>query len=75
MSGDTTPLGLRADDGYELAELLVFVADFLHKAEGPLLRSDFAAHTAGGYQLHELRADLARFAVLLGGDVPGTDRP
>ncbi len=46
----------------ELAEMLGFVADFLTSAEGPLLRSDFAAFTSGSYTLGELRADLERFA-------------
>ena len=64
----TTSVRLPAGDAWELAELLGFVADFLAKAEGPLLRADFAAHSAGAYQLNELRADLARFAFLLGGD-------
>lgn len=46
----------------ELAEMLDFVADFLDRAEGPLLRADFADFTFGGYQLEELRTDLRRFA-------------
>jgi hypothetical protein len=46
----------------ELAEMLEFVADFLARAEGPLLRADFAEFTSGAYQLDELRGDLRRFA-------------
>jgi hypothetical protein len=52
----------------ELAELLGFVADFLARAEGPLLRADFAAFTYGGYTLEELRAALGRFAGRLAGE-------
>lgn len=46
----------------ELADMLEFIADFLARAEGPLLRADFAEFTSGGYQLDELRGDLRRFA-------------
>ncbi|HWI04989.1 MAG TPA: hypothetical protein VNT52_14350 [Acidimicrobiales bacterium] len=52
----------------ELAELLGFVADFLARAEGPLLRADFAAFTYGSYTLDELRAALGRFAGWLAGE-------
>lgn len=52
----------------ELAEMIGFVADFLAKAEGPLLRADFASFTSGAYTLEELRADLRRFAGWLGGE-------
>ena len=52
----------------ELAELLGFVADFLARVEGPLLRADFATFTYGGYTLEELRAALGRFAGWLAGE-------
>lgn len=52
----------------ELAEMLGFVADFLARAEGPLLRVDFAEFTSGSYELVELRADLRRFAGWLTGE-------
>ncbi|HVM04488.1 MAG TPA: hypothetical protein VM242_04890 [Acidimicrobiales bacterium] len=52
----------------ELADLLDFVADFLAKAEGPLLRMDFADFTSSGYDLDELRAALRRFAGWLAGE-------
>ncbi len=52
----------------ELAELLGFVADFLARAEGPLLRADFASFTYGSYTLEELRAALGRFAGWLAGE-------
>ncbi len=54
----------------ELAELLGFVADFLARAEGPLLRADFATFTYGSYTLEELRAALGRFAGWLAGEGP-----
>lgn len=56
---DTTADQLHA---LELAEMLGFVAEFLARAEGPLLRCDFAKFTYGAYTLDELRADLGRFA-------------
>lgn len=65
----TAPLDL--DNGFlaaELADTLGFVADFLARAEGPLLRMDFADFTSGGYQLDELRSDLRRFAAWLNGE-------
>ncbi len=52
----------------ELADLLGFVADFLSRAEGPLLRMDFADFTSGGYDLDELRSALRRFAGWLCGE-------
>jgi hypothetical protein len=64
MSG-TSPLPRIIEDHLmivELADMLHFVADFLARVEGPLLRADFAKFTYGGYQLEELRADLQRFA-------------
>jgi hypothetical protein len=59
-------LSLRDLDALELGELLEFCRDFLTAEAdtiGPAL--DRFAH---GYPLAELRADLARFAFLLGGD-------
>ena len=67
----TAPSPLDLDDGFlavELADTLRFVADFLAKAEGPLLRMDFADFTTGGYQLDELRFDLRRYAGWLCGE-------
>ncbi len=64
------PVAAALDDELlrELAELLGFVADFLARAEGPLLRADFAAFTYGSYTLEELRAALGRFAGWLAGE-------
>ena len=58
-------LPLRDVDALELAEMLEFLRDLLAAeahAIGPALER-FA-----GYPLADLRADLARFAFLLGGD-------
>jgi hypothetical protein len=52
----------------ELAELVEFVAAFLARAEGPLLRSDFARFTYGAYTLDELRADLGRLGAWIRGN-------
>jgi hypothetical protein len=59
-------LSLRDLDALELGELLEFVRDFLAaEADAIAPALDRFAH---GYPLSELRADLARFAFLLGGD-------
>lgn len=65
--GDTTIL----DDerlADELAGLVEFTAAFLARAEGPLLRSDFARFTYGAYTLEELRADLGRLGAWIRGN-------
>ena len=58
-------LPLRDVDALELAELLEFLRDLL-TAEAHTLAP--ALERFAGYPLGELRADLARFAFLLGGD-------
>ena len=59
-------LALRNLDALELGELLEFLQDFLTvEADAIGLALDRFAH---GYPPAELRADLARFAFLLGGD-------
>lgn len=58
---------LAAEDATELAELLEFVADFIDhdlKRAGEALR---AFVTSRGYDAASLKADLHRFAFLLGG--------
>jgi hypothetical protein len=69
---------LRDDDIVELGELLEFLHDILGYSPGVLLEARLARLTGGAYTLEELRADLARFAFLLGGDatrfVHGADR-
>jgi hypothetical protein len=68
MSGDVAPVTLRAEDAWELAELLEFLAAWLdttdRRIDLELLR--FCGSTA--YNLNDLLADLTRFASLLGGD-------
>jgi hypothetical protein len=64
-----TVSGLSVDDQVMLVEVgdtLLFVADFLARAEGPMLRADFATFTSDCYSLEELRDCLRRFAGWLG---------
>lgn len=74
MSGEVS---LRDDDAIELGEMLEFLHDWIgfHRLRAGQSLDLF---TAAGYTLEELRADLARFAFLLGGDgdhyVHGADR-
>jgi len=58
---------LADDDAVELAEFLEVLHDWVAAAPelGPSLRAFLGCD---GYTLAELRADLARFAFLLGGD-------
>lgn len=58
---------LRAEDAVELAELLEFLIDWI---EDNYERASRALNlfTAWGYDIDELRGDLARFVFLLGGD-------
>lgn len=58
------PVSLDADDAIELAELLEFLTAFLDDHD---IVSALGQFTAWGYSSEELRADLARFAFLLGG--------
>ena len=55
------------DDAVELAEMLEFVHDLISSAPDTLA-DVLGRFTGGGYELDELRADLARFVFLLGGD-------
>lgn len=59
MSTDCAPVHLDAVDATELAELLEFFVGWLDSQPGL---------DADGFGVEELRADLARFAFLLGGD-------
>jgi hypothetical protein len=72
-----TTVILDATDAAELGEMLEFVHDWVG-SDRPGVEESLRRFTAGGYTLAELRADLARFAFLLGGDgdrfVDGTDR-
>ena len=64
MSGE---VALRDDHAVELAEMLEFLRHLIDFAPDAL-REPLERFTAGGYTLDELRGDLARFALLLGGD-------
>lgn len=68
MSERCRPICLSAEDAVELAELLEFLADWI---EHNTARADRAlipfVSWGSGYDAADLRADLARFAFLLGG--------
>lgn len=77
MSPDVGPVCLRAEDAFELGELLEFLGGWLEDGSDVFVDA-LACFCGPGYSLGELRADLARFAFLLGGDgerfVFGDDR-
>jgi hypothetical protein len=60
-----TVVTLDAADAIELAELLEFLNDWLHH---PDIAAGYQHFTFGLCTPAELRADLARFAFLLGGN-------
>jgi hypothetical protein len=64
MSSDVTLHDLHA---VELGELLEFICDWIDYAADDLDEL-FARFIGDGYTLAELRADVLRFAFLLGGD-------
>lgn len=57
---------LRDEDAVELAEMLEFLHDWI--ATCPEARASFRKFCLGMFTVEELRAELARFAFLLGGD-------
>jgi len=60
---------LEVIDAVELAETLTFIDRWLAGAEHAQLAASFHRYMGtDGYDLAELRADLARFTFLLGGD-------
>jgi hypothetical protein len=62
------PVCLDAGDAVELGELLGFLVGWLDWA-GDRVAGSFGGFVGdGGYDLDGLRADLARFVFLLGGD-------
>lgn len=80
MSGDVADFTLPGEAAWELGELVEFLCDWIdhdHRTRCELPAS-LDRFTGGGYDLNELRADLARFSFLLGGDgarlVFGADR-
>jgi hypothetical protein len=61
-----TVVTLDGADAVELAELLEFLDDWLHHHRD--VDASYQRFTFGILTVDELRADLARFAFLLGGD-------
>ncbi|MDQ1423507.1 MAG: hypothetical protein QOD72_1005 [Acidimicrobiaceae bacterium] len=53
-------------DAFELGELLEFLGDWLRHDPAAVLDTSLGRFTNEGYTLDELRADLNRFAFLLG---------
>ena len=77
MTGPLTKQ-LDAGDAAELAELLAFIADWLHQDQSRLEPSLLTFVGSVGYGVDTLRADLARFCFLLGDDgtqLFGQDQP
>ena len=64
MSHDTS-VTLDGADAVELAELLEFLNDWLHSDD---VATSYRRFTFGLLTVGELRADLGRFAFLLGGN-------
>ncbi|OLE26664.1 MAG: hypothetical protein AUG49_07565 [Catenulispora sp. 13_1_20CM_3_70_7] len=59
---------LAVDDVVELAEMLSFIRDWLGGSDAEILAASFRRFMdTDGYDLAELRSDLARFTFLLGG--------
>ena len=65
MSDHTTITQLDSADAVELAELLEFLNDWLHSDD---VAASYRRFTFGLLTVRELRADLGRFAFLLGGN-------
>jgi hypothetical protein len=64
MSADETIVNLRPDEVVELREMLEFLGDWLNDQR---VTASYHQFTFGLLTADELRADLARFAFLLGG--------
>lgn len=65
----TPDLRLNATDAAELSELLTFLSDWLDGTDSNQLAASLQRFVgATGYNLTELRTDLARFTFLLGND-------
>ena len=65
MNVDHTPVNLRPEEIVELREMLEFLCDWLSDRR---VAASYRQSTFGLLTVDELRADLARFAFLLGGD-------
>jgi endogenous inhibitor of DNA gyrase (YacG/DUF329 family) len=58
-----------SDDAIELGELLTFLGDWLGGTDNPTLAASLRRFVGtDGYDITELRADMTRFAFLLGAD-------
>jgi hypothetical protein len=65
----THDLRLNATDAAELSELLTFLSDWLDSTDSNQLAASLQRFVGTtGYDLTELRTDLARFTFLLGND-------
>lgn len=77
MSGEVADFTLPGEAAWELGELVEFLCDWIDH-DRDVLRHSLEGFVGSGYDLHELRADLARFSFLLGGDgtrlIYGVDR-
>ena len=62
----TTPITLDTADAIELAELLEFLNDWLN--DNTDAAANYQRYTYGILTAKELRADLARFSLILGGN-------
>ena len=65
---EVRPVCLDAGDAVELGELLEFLGDWLVRDGDSLAASFRGVVGSDGYDVEELRADLSRFAFLLGGN-------
>ena len=75
MNVDHTPVGLHAEEIVELREMLEFLCDWLNDRR---VAASYRQFTFGLLTIEELRADLDRFAFLLGGEghlLVDTDEP
>ena len=66
MSADQTTVGMRPDEVVELREMLEFLCDWLNDRR---VAASYRQFTFGLLTIAELRAELARFAFLLGGSI------
>ncbi len=66
MSSEVVAVRLRAEHAVELGELLEFLGGWLDHAPD-VLADALVSFCGAGYTVEDLRADVARFAFLLGG--------